>query len=236
VVRALRRAAITPELLLRAYRNGLFPMGESRHDPTVYWIDPDRRGILPLDRFHIPRRLRRTLRRKAFEVRVDTAFHEVICACAEPATDRGATWINDEIIALYCELNRRGYAHSVECWLDNHLVGGLYGVSLRAAFFGESMFHHVTDASKVALVHLVERLRRGGYRLLDTQFVTEHLSRFGAVEIPRHIYLRLLNEALRHEGRFHWERALSESSGEVSPAAALGDSDAGSRHSITEMS
>ncbi|MGE3782174.1 MAG: leucyl/phenylalanyl-tRNA--protein transferase, partial [Alphaproteobacteria bacterium] len=166
---------LTPEILLQAYAAGIFPMAESADDPELFWVDPKRRGVLPLDELHVPRRLRRVLRRGIFSVRVDTAFEAVIRACAESSETRPTTWINDEIVWLYTALFAGGAAHSVECWHDGELVGGLYGVSLGAAFFGESMFSRVSEASKVALVHLVARLRLGGYRLLDTQFVTPHL-------------------------------------------------------------
>jgi leucyl/phenylalanyl-tRNA--protein transferase len=184
---------LTPQLLLQAYAEGLFPMAESAESDELYWFDPDRRGILPLDGFHVPRRLRRTLRQGIFEVRTDSAFDRVISACA---TVRPNTWINQDIVRSYCDLHTYGYAHSVEAWLGHRLVGGLYGVALGGAFFGESMFSRVTDASKVALVHLVARLVRAGFTLLDTQFVTEHLSQFGAVEIPRAEYRKRLTAAL----------------------------------------
>ena len=194
---------LTPEGLLRAYAVGLFPMAEGRHDPRLYWIDPDVRGVIPLDGFHVPRRLARTVRQDRFEVRADGAFGEVIRACAAPGCGREATWINNQIITLYEALHRMGNAHSVECWVEGAVVGGLYGVSIGGAFFGESMFSHATDASKVALVHLVARLKRGGYRLLDAQFVTDHLRRFGAVEIPRAAYRRMLAEALAVDADFY---------------------------------
>ena len=178
-------------------------MGENRDDPTIYWVDPEVRGILPLDGFHIPRRMRRTLRRKAFEITVDRAYHEVLQACAEAAPGRETTWINGRIVELYADLHEMGHAHSVECWDAERLVGGLYGVAIGGAFFGESMFTRVTDASKVALAHLVERLRRGGFELLDTQFVTPHLAQFGVLEIPRSEYLQLLAKALRRSGDFY---------------------------------
>jgi leucyl/phenylalanyl-tRNA--protein transferase len=187
---------LTPEILLAAYAAGIFPMAESADDPELFWVEPQRRGILPLDSFHVPRRLRRVVRHGGFEVRVDSAFEAVMRGCAELSDKRPNTWINDEILRLYAALFRRGAAHSVECWRADALVGGLYGVSLGAAFFGESMFSRVTDASKVALVHLVARLKRGGYRLLDTQFLTPHLARFGGIEIPKSRYRRLLAEAL----------------------------------------
>lgn len=193
---------LSPELLLRAYAAGLFPMAESAEDPDLFWIDPDPRGVLPLDRFHLPRRLRRTLRTGHYEVRVDSAFEAVMRGCAEPTEMRPKTWINDEILRLYGALYDQGYAHSVEAWQEGELVGGLYGVALRGVFFGESMFSRATDASKVALVHLVARLVKGGFRLLDTQFVTDHLRRFGAVEIPRADYHRQLERALGVEAYF----------------------------------
>ncbi|WP_181703672.1 leucyl/phenylalanyl-tRNA--protein transferase [Chthonobacter albigriseus] len=187
---------ITPDVLLKAYACGMFPMAESADDPTLFWVEPEWRGVLPLDAFHLPRRLARTVRQELFEVCVDTHFFGVVDGCASPAPGRTKTWINGRIRRLYGELFRRGHCHTVECWSDGNLVGGLYGVSLGAVFFGESMFSTVTDASKVALVHLVARLRAGGYRMLDTQFVTEHLLKFGATEIPREIYGRKLEEAL----------------------------------------
>jgi leucyl/phenylalanyl-tRNA--protein transferase len=193
---------LTPELLLRAYAAGIFPMAESADDPELYWVDPVQRGVLPLDKFHLPRRLARTVRSERFVVACDRDFVAVMRGCAEPAADRPQTWINDEILAVYAALHRSGHAHSVETYLGDQLVGGLYGVSLGGAFFGESMFSRVTDASKVALVHLVARLIRGGYRLLDTQFVTEHLQRFGAIEISRARYRHLLNEALEAKAYF----------------------------------
>ncbi len=193
---------LSPELLLRAYAAGLFPMAESAEDPDLFWIDPDPRGVLPLDRFHVPRRLRRTLRSGQYEIRVDTAFEAVMRGCAEPTEIRPKTWINDEILRLYGALYDQGYAHSVEAWREGELVGGLYGVALRGVFFGESMFSRASDASKVALVHLVARLLKGGFRLLDTQFVTDHLRRFGAVEIPRADYHRQLERALGVEAYF----------------------------------
>ena len=188
--------ALTPELLLRAYAAGLFPMAESAEDPELFWVDPDPRGVLPLDGFHLPRRLKRTLRSGAYEVRVDTAFEAVMRGCAEPTAIRPKTWINDEILRLYGALFDRGLAHSIEAWTEGELMGGLYGVALGGAFFGESMFSRGRDASKVALVHLVARLIAGGFRLLDTQFVTEHLERFGATAISRAEYHRRLELAL----------------------------------------
>ncbi len=193
---------LTPELLLRAYAAGIFPMSESRDDPAIFWVDPKVRGILPLETFHVPKRLRRTVRSRAFEVRCDTAFEAVIMACAETNRGRRNTWINDTIIDAYTALHRLGFAHSVESWLDGELAGGLYGVSIGGVFCGESMFSHVTGASKVALVHLVARLRLGGFVLLDVQFATDHLKRFGAVEIPAREYLIRLERALGTPSKF----------------------------------
>ena len=186
-----------PDELLDCYAAGVFPMGEGRDDPRVFLVEPDQRGVIPLDGFRIPTRLRRTVRSDAFEVRVDTAFDAVLEACAAEAPGREDSWINDPIRRLYVELNARGQAHSVECWRDERLVGGLYGVTLGGAFFGESMFSRERDASKTALVHLVARLKRGGWRLLDAQFMTSHLGQFGAVEIPQAAYLKLLKAARR---------------------------------------
>ena len=191
---------LTPDILLRAYAEGLFPMAERRDDPTLYWVSPEMRGIIPLDGFHIPRRLARCVRANHFNVTTDRAFAAVMKGCAAAAPGREQSWINDEILSLYTALAASGHAHSVECWQGDRLVGGLYGVRLGAAFFGESMFSRVTDASKVALVHLVARLIAGGFQLLDTQFLTAHLAQFGAVEIPKASYLKKLNDALQHEG------------------------------------
>ena len=194
--------AITPSLLLRAYSCGIFPMADSAEDPTLYWVEPRLRGILPLDGFHIPKRLARTVRSDRFEVRLNTDFNAVIDGCAAPRPGRRTTWINATIRDLYGQLFRRGHVHTVETWREGRLVGGLYGVSLGAAFFGESMFSLERDASKVALVHLVAALRRGGFQLLDTQFLTEHLEQFGAEEIERRDYLLLLEKALESEAEF----------------------------------
>jgi leucyl/phenylalanyl-tRNA---protein transferase len=195
-------AALTPELLLRAYAAGIFPMAESSDDPELFWVDPVRRGILPLDGFHLPRRLARTVRANRFAISCNRDFVKVIQGCAEPTSERPQTWINDEILRVYTALHERGAAHSVEARIEDALVGGLYGVMLGGAFFGESMFSRVTDASKVALAHLVVKLRQGGFRLLDTQFVTEHLQRLGAIEISRARYRRLLAEALETNAQF----------------------------------
>jgi len=193
---------LTPDLLLRAYAIGIFPMAEGRDHDELHWIDPEVRGVLPLDRFHMPRKLRRRVRRKDFDVRCDTAFDQVIRRCAEAADNRPDTWINPAIEQLYNELHQAGFAHSVECWIEDQLVGGLYGVALGAAFFGESMFSRETDASKVALAHLVLRLCKGGFRLLDTQFATPHLAHFGVVEIPRDDYRAQLGQALTTRASF----------------------------------
>jgi leucyl/phenylalanyl-tRNA--protein transferase len=192
-----RALEITPELMLRAYGAGLFPMAEGRGSKKLHWLDPALRGILPLDhKFHLPRRLRRTVLSDRFTVTADQDFAGVIAGCAEPAPGRADTWINDEIETLFTALHRMGAAHSVEVWQDGALVGGLYGVRIGGAFFGESMFSRTTDASKVALVALVARLRLGGFTLLDTQFLTAHLARFGAVEVPKGDYKRMLEAAI----------------------------------------
>lgn len=182
---------ISIELVLQAYQQGWFPMGDDK-SPGIEWYSPDPRGIIPLDTFHVPTRLQRVIRQQRFTIRIDTAFDEVIRHCAA----RGETWITPDIIDTYSELHRLGFAHSVEAWANGELAGGLYGVGLRGVFFGESMFHRATDASKVALAALVERLRARDYLLLDTQWVTPHLLQFGAIEIPRARYLRLLSRAL----------------------------------------
>lgn len=193
---------ITPQVLLKAYACGIFPMAESADDPTLYWIEPERRGILPLDRVHVPRRLARTIRQEIFEIRVDTDFHGVIEGCAASRAGRRTTWINKRIRELYAELFDMGYCHTVEAWRDGVLVGGLYGVQLGRAFFGESMFSYMTDASKVTLVYLAARLIHGGFILLDTQFVTEHLKTFGAIETSRDEFHRQLETALHGRGDF----------------------------------
>lgn len=187
---------LTPDLLLRAYRLGLFPMAEARESRTLHWLDPEARGVLPLHGFHIPRSLMKTLRAGRFTVTADADFPAAIAACAAIRENRPETWINEEIERLFTELFALGFAHSVETWENGRLVGGLYGVALGGAFFGESMFSTATDASKVALVHLVARLRIGGFKLLDTQFVTTHLSQFGATEVPREDYKTLLARAV----------------------------------------
>ncbi|SEH24621.1 leucyl/phenylalanyl-tRNA--protein transferase [Rhizobium sp. NFR12] len=188
--------AITPEILLRAYSIGLFPMAEAADDPEIFWVDPEMRGILPLDAFHVSKSLQKTVRKKPFDIRFDTDFEGVIALCAQPADDRPSTWINETIRKLYRELHHMGHAHSVEAYDGDELVGGLYGVSLGAAFFGESMFSRRTDASKICLVHLVERMKAKGFVLLDTQFTTEHLKTFGAIDVPKDDYLKLLHAAV----------------------------------------
>ncbi len=193
---------LSPDDLLRAYANGMFPMAERRDDPALYLFDPEVRGIIPLDGFHVPRRLARRLRSGLFELRIDSAFAAVIEACAKPRPGSRETWINQPIMDLYGALHARGAAHSVESWRDGKLIGGLYGVVLGGAFFGESMFSLETDASKVALVHLVERLRTRGFSLLDTQFLTPHLESFGAIEISRADYRLRLARALDQEASF----------------------------------
>ncbi|MCC7347856.1 MAG: leucyl/phenylalanyl-tRNA--protein transferase [Variibacter sp.] len=193
---------ITPEVLLKAYACGIFPMAESAEDPALYWHEPERRGILPLGAFHVPSRLARTVRSDRFTVVCNRDFDGVIGGCSAPAAGRRRTWINARIKTLYGALFAVGHCHTVEAYDGDTLVGGLYGISLGAAFFGESMFHRATDASKVALVHLVARLKAGGFRMLDTQYVTEHLTTFGAIEISRRQYHRLLDDALRHKADF----------------------------------
>jgi leucyl/phenylalanyl-tRNA--protein transferase len=189
---------LTPDLLLRAYATGVFPMAEERDSDEIYWVDPRWRGILPLSNFHISRSLRRTIRKERYTIRTDTDFGGVVAGCA----DREETWINETIARLYADLHRAGFAHSLEVWEDADLVGGVYGVTLGAAFFGESMFSRRRDASKIALAYLVDRLRLGGFTLFDTQFTTPHLRRLGAIEIPRARYHRMLVDALRAEADF----------------------------------
>lgn len=189
---------ITPEILLRAYSIGLFPMAESADDPEIFWVEPDIRGVLPLDnRFHVSKSLRKTVRQKPFDIRFNSDFDAVITACASETSDRPSTWINETIKTLYSALHRMGHAHSVEAWDGDELVGGLYGVSLGSAFFGESMFSRRTDASKICLVHLVERLKQKHFTLLDTQFTTEHLKTFGAIDVPKADYALLLAAAMK---------------------------------------
>ncbi len=193
---------ITPEVLLKAYACGIFPMAESADDPALYWIEPEQRGVIPLRGFHVPTRLARTVRTTPFSVRINRNFDAVIDSCAEPQRDRPRTWINTRIRRIYRSLHDAGHCHSVEVYDGSTLVGGLYGVSLGRAFFGESMFHRARDASKIALVHLVARLKAGGYKLLDTQFVTDHLKTFGAYEVPKRRYHKLLEEAIVGDADF----------------------------------
>ena len=200
--------SLPAELLLRAYAAGIFPMAESRDDPQVFWVDPKQRGVLPLDRFHIAKSLHKVLKKGEFLVRANSAFERVLDECAAPGPGRRDTWINDPIREAVIELHHLGFAHSVETWKDGKLVGGLYGVALRGAFFGESMFSRTTNASKVALCHLVARLRMGGFRLLDTQFVTDHLKTFGCEEIPAREYQKRLEAALDYQARFPINPAL----------------------------
>ncbi len=193
---------ITPQVLLQAYSVGVFPMAESADDPSLYWIEPDERGVLPLDNFHISKSLKKSVRHAGFEIRIDTAFEQVIKQCAEKTGDRKETWINARILRLYCQLHKMGCCHSVESWRDGELVGGLYGVRLGAAFFGESMFARATDASKVALVHLVARLNFGRFKLLDAQFVNDHLKQFGCFKVPKKQYRPLLDAATEANADF----------------------------------
>jgi len=202
---------ITPTLLLRAYSAGVFPMAQSADADDIFWVDPKRRGILPLDGLHVPKSLAKRMKRDGHVCTVDRAFEQVLDGCAA----RDETWINPEIRELYGTLHRLGYAHSVEIWMDGELAGGLYGVQLGAAFFGESMFSTRTDASKIALVWLVARLRAGGFKLLDTQFVTAHLSRLGAIEISRARYHQMLEEAVKSRADFY------SLPGDASPGLAL---------------
>jgi leucyl/phenylalanyl-tRNA--protein transferase len=210
---------ITPQVLLKAYACGIFPMAESAEDNALYWIEPERRGILPLDRMHVPKRLARTIRGGGFEVKIDRNFEAVIDGCAAPRSGRRSTWINGRIRSLYRELFALGHCHTVEVWQDGELTGGLYGVHLGRAFFGESMFSKARDASKIALVYLVARLRYGGFTLLDTQFVTGHLAKFGAIEVSRDEFQRFLEAALGGGG-------LAQGSGS-GPAASWGGSAGG---------
>jgi leucyl/phenylalanyl-tRNA--protein transferase len=224
---------LTPALLLRAYAEGIFPMAESREDPALYWVSPEKRGVIPLNGFHVPRRLARVVKSDRFTVTYDAAFVDVMRACAAPRPGHPQSWINAEIIRLYTALHVGGHAHSVECWQGGELAGGLYGVHLGGAFFGESMFSRQTDASKVALVHLVAALKQGGFKLLDTQFLTPHLARFGTVEITREAYLENLREAISAPG--YWPASsgnsagtsLSEESGESTLAGPLDATAAG---------
>ena len=195
-------STITPQILLKAYAAGIFPMAESADDNALYWIEPEERGVFPLDGFHVPRSLRKEIRKRRFEIRVDTAFGQVIDACAAKTSERKTTWINNRIRALYNQLHKMGCCHTIESWRDGRLVGGLYGVRIGAAFFGESMYSRETGASKVALVHLVARLNAGGFTLLDAQFMTPHLARFGAHPVKRDEYRKMLDAAIEQDADF----------------------------------
>jgi leucyl/phenylalanyl-tRNA--protein transferase len=195
--------SITPQILLRAYAAGVFPMAESADDSALYWIEPEERGVIPLDGLKVSRSLRKAVRRRDFQIKIDADFASVIGACAEKTSERPSTWINSRIVALYSQLHRMGFCHTVECWQDGALVGGLYGVQIGAAFFGESMFSRVTDASKVALVHLVARLNAGGFRLLDAQFVNAHLERLGAMPVAKKDFHPMLEAAIVETADFH---------------------------------
>ncbi len=208
-------STITPQILLRAYAAGIFPMAESADDNALYWIEPEERGVFPLEDFHVPRSLKKCVRQRLFDIRVDTAFAEVIAACAASAPGRNTTWINSRIRSLYNQLHRMGCCHAIECWRDGELVGGLYGVRIGAAFFGESMFSRAPNASKVALVHLVARLKAGGFKLLDAQFMTPHLARFGARAIERDRYRKLLDQAIETDADF------SAFTGDIDPERVL---------------
>lgn len=190
------RMLVTPQILLKAYSCGLFPMSEAADDPDLFWVDPDERGIIPLDSFHIPRSLKKTINRGTYDIKINSNFAQVMTECAKETDNRPSTWINQTILRLYNQLHHMGHAHSVEAWLNDELVGGLYGVTLGSAFFGESMFSRQADASKVCLVSLVEHMKEKGFTLLDTQFTTDHLKRFGAIDIPRAEYSILLEEAM----------------------------------------
>lgn len=212
--------AITPDLLLQAYEVGFFPMADGAEDDDLFWVNPPMRGVIPLDQFHVPRRLARTVRQDVFEVRVDSDFDGVIEGCGASAPGRSSTWINADIRRLYGDLFERGACHTVEVWRDDALVGGLYGVSIGGAFFGESMFSRERDASKVALVHLVGRLKASGYTLLDTQFITEHLKQFGACEIPADNYRKLLSDAVGLKADFnYWPAAGVDGASALQPVS-----------------
>ena len=191
---------LTPELILQAYISGIFPMADSRDASDINWYDPELRGLLPIKDLHVPKKLQRTIKKAPYKITFDKAFSDVMTACADVRPD---TWINDEIIALYSELHDMGYAHSVEAWQDKKLVGGLYGIAYGGAFFGESMFSTASDASKISLVYLVDRLLHQGFELLDTQFINEHLKQFGAYEIPREKYHKLLSDAIKKDVSFY---------------------------------
>jgi leucyl/phenylalanyl-tRNA---protein transferase len=220
---------ITPQVLLKAYACGIFPMAESADDNALYWIEPERRGILPLDDVHVPKSLARTIRRGGFDVKIDNDFEGVIEGCAAPRAGRRSTWINGRIRGLYRELFALGHCHTVEVWQEGELIGGLYGVHLGRAFFGESMFSTARDASKIALVYLVARLKYGGFTLLDTQFVTGHLARFGAIEVSRQTFQRLLEESLgTSQGSTPSSGSASAAGGGAGAASAGGGAGAAS--------
>lgn len=213
---------VTPEILLRAYAAGVFPMAESADDPGLHWIEPKQRGVIPLDGFHIPTKLARLVRQHDYDIVVDHDFDAVIAACAAPRGADRETWINTPIRRLYRALFDNGFCHTIEVRRGGELLGGLYGVSIGAAFFGESMFHRERDCSKLALVHLVARMKAGGYRLLDTQFVTAHLRQFGAIEIPRHRYRQMLEQAIRLPGDFFiWPKEETPSPDQVMAALQI---------------
>ncbi len=221
---------ITPHILLRAYAAGIFPMAESAEDNALYWIEPEERGVIPLDGLHVSRSLRRRVRQRRFEIRIDSDFAAVIAVCAAKTAERKTTWINSRIRSLYTQLHKMGCCHSVECWRDGRLAGGLYGVRIGAVFFGESMFSRETDASKVALVHLVARLRAGGFQLLDAQFVNPHLSRLGAASVAKGDYHRRLEPALAADADFH--RFTGDDDPELVLKLALAGQSSGSPPSI----
>jgi leucyl/phenylalanyl-tRNA--protein transferase len=230
---------LTPDLLLHAYAIGVFPMAEAYDEPAINWYEPLRRGIFPLDGFHVPRSLAKVIRRRGFEIRVDHDFEAVIRACAAPTPKRPKTWLNETLIGLYVELARDGFAHSVEVWREGALAGGLYGLTLGGAFFGESMFSRVRDSSKIALVDLVGRLRAGGFTLLDAQFLTEHLARFGAIEISRADYLRRLRVALTQDAVFPTGDYPLLTGGTIPSRGGSnggGSGSSGSAHSISQTS
>jgi len=211
---------ITPQLLLKAYSCGIFPMAETADDPGVFWVEPDMRGILPLDEFHLPRSLKKKMRKTSMRVFMDRNFKAVIHECSQTNENRRETWINDRIKELYCELHDLGFANSIEVYDEDELVGGLYGVRLGRAFFGESMFSRKTDASKIALTHLVSLMKKSGFKLLDTQFTTKHLERFGVIEVPKEEYLDLLEDALEEQAFFETE-GYQESDGGATSDSCL---------------
>jgi leucyl/phenylalanyl-tRNA---protein transferase len=195
-------SSITPQVLLQAYAAGVFPMAESADDPALYWVEPEERGVIPLKGFHISRSLRKRVKQQPYEIRIDTVFNTVIAQCAAQSDTRNETWINKRIVTLYTQLHKMGCAHSVESWLNGELVGGLYGIRIGSAFFGESMFSRATDASKIALVHLVARLKFGGFTLLDAQFVNPHLLQFGTKAVAKADYHNLLEPAIERDANF----------------------------------